>query len=95
MRRAKLGFREGASETDPAKQSSLVASAQDHLQTVKRQSLVYGIYARKIKNILVGAEGQRRGGGDAARRHACIPATMPGLAFVLESLWGLHPFNMG
>lgn len=53
LRRARDGFREGAAETDPSKLSSLVAHAQEELITLKRQSLVYGLYARPIRNILV------------------------------------------
>lgn len=52
-RRAMEGFREGAAERDPAKLGQLWTHANEQHELMQRQSLVYGMYARKIKNILV------------------------------------------
>mmetsp|Transcript_12414 Transcript_12414/g.26817 ORF Transcript_12414/g.26817 Transcript_12414/m.26817 type:complete len:94 (+) Transcript_12414:160-441(+) len=52
LRRAREGFREVAGETNATKLDALWASAKEQLEVVKRQSVVYGLYGRKTKNIL-------------------------------------------
>ncbi|KAG1656613.1 hypothetical protein FOA52_008436 [Chlamydomonas sp. UWO 241] len=51
LRRVKDGFREGAGESGPSS-AALWAHAKEEYSVMKRQSVVYGMYARKIKNIL-------------------------------------------
>ncbi|GLC41610.1 hypothetical protein PLESTB_000696900 [Pleodorina starrii] len=51
-RRAKEGFHEAASVTDPAAVAALLQSGRQELEVVKRQSLVYQLYGRKVKNVL-------------------------------------------
>lgn len=63
QRRAKEEFHAHAREADPAKLQQLVASGKEQLDVVKRQALVYGLYGRKIKNVLV-----------RVRVHACSDA---------------------
>ena len=49
LRRCKEEFRTPP-KGDP---TTIVAHAKEQLEVLKRQSLVYGLYARKIKNVLV------------------------------------------
>ncbi len=53
-RRAREGFEESASVTDPSAIKSLLAAGKQELEVAKRQSLVYQLYGRKYKNVLVG-----------------------------------------
>lgn len=55
QRRAREEFYAHAREADPARLQQLVASGREQLEVVKRQALVYGLYGRKIKNVLVRA----------------------------------------
>mmetsp|Transcript_18768 Transcript_18768/g.55924 ORF Transcript_18768/g.55924 Transcript_18768/m.55924 type:complete len:101 (-) Transcript_18768:128-430(-) len=52
LRRAREGFREGALAKDPAEAAKLLTLARDELAVMKRQSIVYGLYERPIKNVL-------------------------------------------
>ncbi|CAL8467311.1 g6848 [Coccomyxa elongata] len=51
-RKAKEGFRAHREETDAQKLSGLLQDAKQELEVVKRQSLVYSMYARKQKSIM-------------------------------------------
>lgn len=51
-RRAKEAFHEAASVSNPATVSSLIKQAKEELELVKRQALVYALYARRVKNVL-------------------------------------------
>lgn len=53
-RKAIEGFRAHKGETDAQKLSELLQDAKQELEVVKRQSLVYSMYARKQKSIMVG-----------------------------------------
>ncbi|KAG2452468.1 hypothetical protein HYH02_002708 [Chlamydomonas schloesseri] len=52
QRRAREGFHDGAKLTDPAAVKSLLELGRQELEVVKRQSVVYGLYGRKVKNVL-------------------------------------------
>ncbi|EFJ48483.1 hypothetical protein VOLCADRAFT_74585 [Volvox carteri f. nagariensis] len=52
QRRAKEGFQEAASITDITAVDALLQSGRQELEVVKRQSLVYRLYGRKVKNVL-------------------------------------------
>ncbi|PNH07589.1 LYR motif-containing protein 4B [Tetrabaena socialis] len=52
QRRAREGFRESSSVADPAVVKSLLQSGRQELEVVKRQSVVYQLFARKFKNVL-------------------------------------------
>ncbi|GIL82816.1 hypothetical protein Vretimale_8186 [Volvox reticuliferus] len=52
QRRAKEGFHEAASITDPVAAESLLQYGRKELEIVKRQSFVYQLYGRKVKNVL-------------------------------------------
>ncbi len=52
-RKAKEGFRAHKGETDAQKLSELLQDAKQELEVVKRQSLVYSMYARRQKSIMV------------------------------------------
>lgn len=52
-RKAREGFRAHQGETDAQTISQLVQDAKAELEVVKRQSVVYGLYARKQKSIMV------------------------------------------
>ncbi|BDA40397.1 probable LYR motif-containing protein 4 [Coccomyxa sp. Obi] len=51
-RKAREGFRAHKGETDAQKLSELLQDAKQELEVVKRQSLVYSMYARKQKSIM-------------------------------------------
>jgi hypothetical protein len=53
LRRSKEGFRQAAHESDSAKLQQLWQRASSELEVVKRQSIVYQLYGRKHKNVLV------------------------------------------
>ena len=53
QRRAKEGFHQAASVSNPAAAGGLIKQAKEELEVVKRQALVYSLYARKYKNVLV------------------------------------------
>jgi hypothetical protein len=53
-RRAKEGFAESQSITDAAALEQLWQRAKEELEVVKRQAVVYGLYARKHKSVMVG-----------------------------------------
>ena len=48
------GFRAHKGETDEQTVSGLVQDAKTELEVVKRQSMVYSLYARQQKSIMVG-----------------------------------------
>jgi hypothetical protein len=52
-RRAKEGFHETRLTADPAAAETLLQSGRQELEVVKRQSLVYQLFGRKVKNVLV------------------------------------------
>jgi hypothetical protein len=52
-RRAKEEFHALAKGTDTAAAEAAWQRAQSQLDVWKRQSLVYGLYARKVKNVMV------------------------------------------
>ena len=52
-RRARERFEEAASVADQAKAKALLAEGKQDLEVVKRQSVVYGLFGRKFKNVLV------------------------------------------
>ena len=52
-RRATEGFRAAATNPEQATEA-LWKRAQEELSVVRRQSIVYGLYSRGIKNVLVG-----------------------------------------
>ena len=52
-RRAREGFRAHVGETDAQIVSELVQGAKAELEVVKRQSMVYSLYARRQKSIMV------------------------------------------
>lgn len=51
-RRAREGFHEAAGLSDPPAVAALVKKAREELDVVKRQSIVYSLYTRKVKNVL-------------------------------------------
>ncbi|KAK9916913.1 hypothetical protein WJX75_008719 [Coccomyxa subellipsoidea] len=51
-RRAREGFRAHVGETDAQIVSELVQGAKAELEVVKRQSMVYSLYARRQKSIM-------------------------------------------
>jgi LYR motif-containing protein 4 len=53
LRRAREDFRLNAQEANPEKLQQLLKGANEDLEVVKRQSVVYQLYGRKIKNVLV------------------------------------------
>lgn len=57
QRRAREGFHDAAKLTDPSAVKSLLELGRQELEVVKRQSLVYGLYGRKFKNVLVRGAG--------------------------------------
>lgn len=68
-RRAREGFEESASVTDPSAIKSLIAAGKQELEVAKRQSLVYQLYGRKHKNVLeldLGSSKAVPGGGTNA-----------------------------
>ncbi|KAG2424381.1 hypothetical protein HXX76_014590 [Chlamydomonas incerta] len=52
QRRAREGFHDAAKLTDPSAVKSLLELGRQELEVVKRQSVVYGLYGRKFKNVL-------------------------------------------
>ena len=51
-RRTVDAFRENPTLTDPAAIATAVADARSQLEVAKRQSIVYSLYAPKVKNIM-------------------------------------------
>ncbi|KAG6545456.1 hypothetical protein Mapa_013056 [Marchantia paleacea] len=51
-RRAKEGFRECQSITDPAAAATAFANGKLQLEVAKRQSVVYSLYAPRVKSIM-------------------------------------------
>ena len=52
-RRAGEQFRQHAGESDAGAAQQLIASAREQLQLVQRQAIVYTLFARKNKSIMV------------------------------------------
>lgn len=57
LRRTKYGFQRHAAEKDPAQIDTLVQQAQEELEILKRQSVVYSMYGRKTKGVMVSCSG--------------------------------------
>ena len=53
LRRAKQDFRQHRDDADKAAVAELVKDAKHFLEVVKRQAVVYSMYARKHKSIMV------------------------------------------
>lgn len=53
LRRAKQDFRQHRDDVDKAAVAELVQEAKQFLEVVKRQAVVYSMYARKHKSIMV------------------------------------------
>ena len=53
LRRAKQDFRQHRDDIDDAAVAELVKEAKHFLEVVKRQAVVYSMYARKHKSIMV------------------------------------------
>lgn len=66
LRRSRQGFRAAAGEQDETALGRLWAAAKADYEAMKRQSTVYELYGRKMKNVLVSRRGRplpRRTGG--------------------------------
>ncbi len=63
-RRAREGFHEAAAVKDASELAKLWEAAQQQLAVVRRQSVVYGLYSRRHKHAMVGAEVGRLGLSD-------------------------------
>lgn len=59
LRHTKQSFRSAVSAAGPEAQA-LMAKAEQDLQVVKRQAVVYSIYSRPILNVLVSVMAHRR-----------------------------------
>lgn len=57
LRKARDTFRANASVTEAAKQQELLETARKELEAVKRQVLVYSLYARKQRSVMVNSHG--------------------------------------
>ena len=53
MRKAKDSFRSAADVTDPTQQQALWAKAKQEYEMVSRQAIVYSMYARKQRSVMV------------------------------------------
>ena len=53
LRRAKQDFRQHRDDADKAAVAELIQEAKQFLEVVKRQAVVYSMYARKHKSIMV------------------------------------------
>eukprot|EP00201_Polytomella_parva_P008904 CAMPEP_0175057694 /NCGR_PEP_ID=MMETSP0052_2-20121109/11407_1 /TAXON_ID=51329 ORGANISM="Polytomella parva, Strain SAG 63-3" /NCGR_SAMPLE_ID=MMETSP0052_2 /ASSEMBLY_ACC=CAM_ASM_000194 /LENGTH=86 /DNA_ID=CAMNT_0016322937 /DNA_START=20 /DNA_END=280 /DNA_ORIENTATION=+ len=51
-RRVKHGFMSNANVSDPEALKSLYSKAQEDLILVKRQSILYSLYGRRVKNVV-------------------------------------------
>jgi hypothetical protein len=56
LRRAKEGFRSNRS-ANVEEATKLVALAEKEFEVAQRQSILYGMYGRKVKNVLVSSQG--------------------------------------
>lgn len=52
-RRTQEGFREHAAETDQAVVKELLAAAKEQYAVVQRQTVVYSLFARQHKSVMV------------------------------------------
>ena len=92
-RRALTGFRVGAGASGEAASAALAAAYAD-LEVARRQALIYGMYARPYKSILVRAGWENESGRGLVHQQACSVPAPQQLHLNLHPLGRPLPLNL-
>ena len=79
-RKARDEFRAHKQDADPAALSKLWSHAKEELEAVRRQAMVYHLYARQHKSVMVSS------GCTACHIQACLLTSMPETSLPFQQL---------